>query len=90
VWAALLVDGQPFGQVTDASLTEDFQPCCTCKQPCREAHPAASVCPIGTEHRAGARWVMIESGACGRASWLQLIAQRLLPRFLRPGCPPRC
>jgi hypothetical protein len=86
VWAALLVDGQPFGQVADASLTDEFQPCCTCKQPCREAHPAADVCPIGSEHRAGARWVMLEPGAgrCAPLNWLQLTVRRLLPRFLRP------
>jgi hypothetical protein len=86
VWAALLLDGQPFGQVADASLTDDFQPCCTCRQPCREVHPAASACPIGTEHRAGARWVMLEPPAarCAPVSWLQLTVRRFLPRFLRP------
>lgn len=40
VRAALLIDGQPFGPVPDASITDRFQPCCGCNQPCVSACPA--------------------------------------------------
>lgn len=32
--AALLVTGQPFGAVPDASLAGSWQPCCNCHRPC--------------------------------------------------------
>jgi len=85
VWAALLLDGHPFGEVADRSITDLFQPCCSCRQPCREVLPAASACPIGTEHRQASRWT-IETGEGSRAptNWFQLTVMRLLPRFLRP------
>ena len=40
VRAALLLDGRPFGAVADASITDRFQPCCTCSRPCISACPA--------------------------------------------------
>lgn len=39
--AALLVPGKPFGEVQNASIVEQFQPCCTCKRPCIAACPSA-------------------------------------------------
>lgn len=39
--AALLVTGTPFGEVRDASLVEQFKPCCTCQRPCIAACPTA-------------------------------------------------
>ncbi len=40
VRGAILVDGMPFGSVADASITDRFQPCCTCNRPCVSACPA--------------------------------------------------
>lgn len=40
VRAALLIDGYPFGPIQDASITENFQPCCTCAKPCVTACPS--------------------------------------------------
>lgn len=40
VRAALLIDGYPFGPIADASITERFQPCCTCAKPCVTACPS--------------------------------------------------
>lgn len=40
VRAAVLVEGAPFGAVDDASISERFQPCCGCSQPCVAACPA--------------------------------------------------
>ena len=40
VRAALLLDGHPFGPIADASITDRFQPCCTCSRPCISACPA--------------------------------------------------
>ncbi len=37
----LLVDGQPFGPIADASISDRFQPCCGCSQPC------VAACPVG-------------------------------------------
>ncbi|MCA8950105.1 MAG: hypothetical protein KDE27_11430 [Planctomycetes bacterium] len=52
----LLVEGRPFGQLGDASISDSFQPCCKCDgQPCLEP-PQAPVldpvvkCPIGKDH----------------------------------------
>src|SRR5262245_27755617 len=41
VRAALLLDGRPFGPVADASITDRFQPCCSCAKPCLTACPAS-------------------------------------------------
>jgi len=41
VRAALLLDGRPFGPVADASITDRFQPCCSCAKPCVTACPAS-------------------------------------------------
>ncbi len=40
VRAAILCDGLPFGAVPDASIAEQFHPCCGCPQPCVTACPA--------------------------------------------------
>lgn len=40
VRGAILVDGRPFGAVADASITDRFQPCCSCSRPCVSACPA--------------------------------------------------
>jgi len=39
VRAALLLDGHPFGEVPDASITDRFHPCCSCDKPCVSACP---------------------------------------------------
>jgi hypothetical protein len=41
--AALLFEGRPFGEVADASISDRFQPCCTCRQPCLK--PSSEVLP---------------------------------------------
>ncbi|MBL8748136.1 MAG: hypothetical protein JNK78_03180 [Planctomycetes bacterium] len=41
VRAALLVDGRPFGEIPDASISDRFHPCCGCSKPCLDACPAA-------------------------------------------------
>lgn len=41
---ALLFAGLPFGAVADASITDRFQPCCTCRQ----QHPSADRLPAPT------------------------------------------
>jgi epoxyqueuosine reductase QueG len=41
VRAALLLDGRPFGPVADASITDRFQPCCSCAKPCLTACPVS-------------------------------------------------
>lgn len=38
--AALLIEGQPFGAIADASIAEKFQPCAGCPRPCIAACPA--------------------------------------------------
>jgi len=68
VGAALLVEGQPFGLVADASIAERFQPCCNCLRPC------LSACP-GEQREGNAHGRVDESrcsherqrGACGDA-----------------------
>ncbi|MEO6593459.1 MAG: hypothetical protein ABIP94_01755 [Planctomycetota bacterium] len=45
--AALLVDGQPFGPIADASITERFQPCCSCAQPCVSVGPNVGQANVG-------------------------------------------
>lgn len=40
VCGVLLVEGQPFGEIPDASIADRFQPCCKCARPCVEACPA--------------------------------------------------
>jgi hypothetical protein len=40
VSAVLLVEGQPFGPIADASIAGEFQPCSTCSRPCIAACPA--------------------------------------------------
>lgn len=39
--AALLFEGQPFGAIPDGSITDGFQPCCSCRQPCLQPCPGA-------------------------------------------------
>ncbi|MEZ6038303.1 MAG: hypothetical protein R3F29_12535 [Planctomycetota bacterium] len=39
VRGVVLVDGHPFGEIPDASISEQFRPCCTCHQPCVSACP---------------------------------------------------
>lgn len=41
VRAALLCEGMPFGAVADASIAEQFHPCCGCSRPCVAACPAS-------------------------------------------------
>ena len=41
VRAAVLCDGEPFGAVADASISDRFHPCCTCDRPCLTACPAS-------------------------------------------------
>jgi hypothetical protein len=41
--AALLVEGHPFGRIEDQSITDRFQPCCSCRQPCLQACPAPAI-----------------------------------------------
>jgi hypothetical protein len=40
VRAALLLRGQPFGAIPDASIAAHFQPCSACARPCLNACPA--------------------------------------------------
>lgn len=40
VRGVVLVEGQPFGPIRDASISERFQPCCACPRPCVTACPA--------------------------------------------------
>jgi epoxyqueuosine reductase len=47
VRAALLIEGRPFGPIPDASITDRFQPCCGCAQPC------VSACPAGVHDGVG-------------------------------------
>ncbi|MBL9076874.1 MAG: hypothetical protein JNL08_05190 [Planctomycetes bacterium] len=47
VRAALLVAGQPFGPIHDASISDRFQPCCGCPRPC------VAACPVGVHDGAG-------------------------------------
>lgn len=42
VRAAVLVAGHPFGAVADASISDRFQPCCSCAAPCLDACPASA------------------------------------------------
>lgn len=37
---AVLVEGRPFGEIGDASISDRFQPCCSCARPCVTACPA--------------------------------------------------
>lgn len=39
VRGVLLVDGHPFGEIPDASISEQFRPCCACDRPCLAACP---------------------------------------------------
>jgi hypothetical protein len=41
VRAAVLLPGQPFGTITDASITDRFRPCYSCLKPCIAACPSA-------------------------------------------------
>jgi hypothetical protein len=41
VRAAVLCEGAPFGAIGDASISEQFQPCCACERPCLTACPAS-------------------------------------------------
>tara|TARA_R110002096_G_scaffold59731_8_gene149520 strand:- start:2111 stop:2890 length:780 start_codon:yes stop_codon:yes gene_type:complete len=41
VRAAVLLPGQPFGAIADASMTDRFRPCCSCQKPCIAACPSA-------------------------------------------------
>ncbi|HEB53259.1 MAG TPA: hypothetical protein ENI87_08405 [bacterium] len=41
VRAAVLLHGRPFGEVPDASIADQFRPCCTCDRPCVSACPPA-------------------------------------------------
>lgn len=47
--AALLFEGRPFGAVADASITDRFQPCCSCRAtrpaPVAPAPTSAAPCP---------------------------------------------
>lgn len=40
ICGVLLVEGQPFGEIADASIADRFQPCCKCSRPCVDACPA--------------------------------------------------
>lgn len=40
VRGAVLVEGKPFGAIRDASISDRFQPCCSCERPCVTACPA--------------------------------------------------
>ncbi|MFN3241735.1 MAG: hypothetical protein ACE37K_09510 [Planctomycetota bacterium] len=51
VRAALLIEGRPFGQVDDASITDRFKPCCTCDRPCVEACPPKVHVDLGRADR---------------------------------------
>lgn len=90
VHAALLVEGMPFGAVEDAAISDHFQPCCKCAQPCLETvdEPTAA-CHLGPEHKNGARTPMPQLVAArarpSTVRWLQLSAMRWMPRFLRPS-----
>ncbi|HZN40955.1 MAG TPA: hypothetical protein VFD82_19270 [Planctomycetota bacterium] len=52
VRAALLLDGRPFGPVTDASITDLFQPCCNCARPCLTACPVSVHDGLGNQNLA--------------------------------------
>ncbi|MFT4515062.1 MAG: hypothetical protein ACI89X_002001 [Planctomycetota bacterium] len=41
VRAAVLLPGQPFGAIVDASITDRFRPCSSCQKPCVAACPSA-------------------------------------------------
>ncbi|HEX5051558.1 MAG TPA: hypothetical protein VFZ65_07300 [Planctomycetota bacterium] len=61
--AALLFDGQPFGLIPDASITDRFHPCCTCARPCvsngpvaaGDAKPVSGPCPAHGDASCGSR-----------------------------------
>jgi len=40
VHGVVLVEGRPFGEIEDASISDRFQPCCSCARPCVTACPA--------------------------------------------------
>jgi len=90
VHGALLVEGNPFGAIADTAISDDFQPCCTCRQPCLEAvsEPALACC-LGVEHSDGFTSPMpqVVPARMSRLRWLQISAQRLVPRFLRRSSP---
>lgn len=51
--AALLFEGRPFGDVADASISDRFQPCCTCRQPCLQPTQAAPREDAGPNRHSG-------------------------------------
>jgi len=53
VRAAVLLPGQPFGEVADASIAERFRPCCGCLKPCVAACPGAVHDGFGNTDRGG-------------------------------------
>ncbi|MBL8726033.1 MAG: hypothetical protein JNK49_18450 [Planctomycetes bacterium] len=96
--AALLFEGRPFGPVADAAVTDRFQPCCSCKQPCRTActEPECAAdgsgcrcrCPVGSEHRVPvpeARQGAVPPGRCGQTVWIRPLwpVVQIVQRFWR-------
>lgn len=51
VRAAVLLPGQPFGAIADASITDRFRPCCSCLKPCIAACPSAVHDGMGNSDR---------------------------------------
>jgi hypothetical protein len=51
VRAAVLLPGQPFGKITDASITDRFRPCCNCLKPCITACPSSVHDGLGNTDR---------------------------------------
>lgn len=56
--AALLVEGRPFGDIEDVSITDRFQPCCSCRQPCLQPCPPAPAAAPATALPNGAAGVV--------------------------------
>lgn len=61
--AALLLEGEPFGPVAEASISERFQPCGPCARPCVPACPAGSLDGAG-HHDLGACASHRHAGGC--------------------------
>lgn len=53
VRAAVLCEGHPFGPLPEASIAEQFQPCCSCSRPCVSACPASVHDGLGHHDLAG-------------------------------------
>lgn len=51
VRAAVLLPGQPFGPVADASIADRFRPCCSCQKPCIAACPSGVHDGVGNTDR---------------------------------------